>query len=980
MELHLSKLFAIIYQNNLKQKIKRQSIFLKKDYFTINNIQKNLFSQSNDTKSNSKEYFITQNIEYYKGIILNKYNISSIKHSFITPFLKDCFNNIQYLSLKYNHIRNLNFIKYFPNLYYLDISNNPLEEIEALNFKNIFGYLKLSFERYSERKILNISGLYCGIFELYLNDESLLTLFKNNNPFIILFNNKINYFYDKVVADEEKDSKNSRRYSFKAFKTVIERNIILDHNFDKEKEEEIKEEDNDSDSDDDNDKEEDNGEDKKNIKTKLIKSVLVKQDNNNLNYSRRRMKRTSSIKLKYNFLNCYNYGFKSGKNMKFIEKIQKKSIENEIKNKGLLKIKTFFDEYNRTIIHICNNCNTRGRKSKIPIKSKYLKNYKEYLLIEKRKLILLNNIYQKLSKFNKEKKENKYYLFNKDNINVNPNVDNLEMLKLKNYIKCIYTNPSIAVIVLIVLLFYCLGIISNLMMNTLMGYLLVKYYKYIDVINIPKFENENTNFHFLCYYYDNYENIRKKFEYSDIKDNKILDIINILDMTKITLKSNELYFNKKKINNFNINNINKKIYIEELNYLESLEIKDEVLSLLLYLCDFIIYDNLEQLLINGGYPNEYSYLIRFKEIIKEREFNLKEKEIALSERKYQKYQVERLYNKFYFKLYKIEEIKNSKFNDMKKNKNQILKIKNEKVQEDEDYSKIEDIQDINKYLIIQNKNNEKMFNNVRIMNSFKTFSPKISFNSYSNFKNNTIKLKLKNNIKNNISNKNNSNNNQKKKSININISQNSNRIINYKDKTKLILKTLNNFKLNNKLKQFKSQKLLLKKKDNNNDNINQLLKDSNNFMFRTFSNDYSIKSNIKSNSSEKNFIIKGYYSNKIRGRRNKINNIEDLFDIINEQNKKVDIRNNDKYNCLRNAERIYSKKKKDLLLLKELNLTNKGLINDNGHLISISNTIAYNSIPSLDIKKYNQKEMEKLILNYKNKKYKNFIKKQSKYA
>ena len=976
MELHLSKLFAIIYQNNLKNKFMRQSIFLKKENFTINNSQKFLTSKSN-SKSNSKENDHSQTLDYYKGLILNKSNISFIKHSLITPFLKDCFNNIQYLSLKSNHIRNLNFIKYLPNIYYLDISNNPLEEIEALNIKNIFGYLKLSFERYSEKKLLNINGLYCGIFELNLYDESLLSFFKNNNPFIILFNNRINYFYDKVLNDEEKDSKNTRKYSFKDLKILIQ-NDLLDNKNNDEKEDT---------------KGENNDETQKNENTKVDNTIysknnitiidnLKKDIKENNSFVKRREKRASSIRLKYNFLNCYNYGFKL-KKTKVTDKNIRKRLENEINNEELLKIRNFFDEYNDKIIHIYNNCNIRGRKFKIPVKSKYLKNYKDYLLIEKKKLILLNNIYQQLSIFNQEKKENKYFSINKENINVNPNVDNLEMLKLKNYIKCIYTNPNIAVIVLIVLLFYCLGIISNKMMNTLIGYLLIKYYKYIDVINIPKFENENSNFHFLSYYYDNYENIKNKIEYSDIKDNKILDIMNILDMTKITLKSNELFFNKRKIQNINLNDKNKEKYIEEINYLESLNIKDEVLSLLLYFSDFIIYDNLEQLLINGGYPNEYSYLIRFIEEIKEKEFNLKEKEIALSERKYRKYQIERLYNKFYFQLYKIEEIKNSKFNDLKNNKNnsKINKNKNDANKGEEEEHSNENIEDINKYLIIknENKNNDKKYKNYRINNTFKSFSPMINVNSYSNFKNNSIKIKLMNISKKNTSNKNDSNDNQNKKTKNrVLLFQNSNKIFNYKDKTKLILKSLNTFTLNNKLKQFESQKLLLKNHDKNK---NKLLKDSN-FMFRTFSNDFSINTKIKGNLNQKDFIIKGYYSNKNRSINNKINDLEDLCDIIKEQNKKYTIRNIGKFNSLINAERIYSKNKKNYLFSNnnEIYLTDKELLKSNNDLKSLNNKINYNSIPSLEIKKYNQKEMEKIILNYKNKKYKNYLKKQTKYT
>ena len=980
MELYIDKLFTIIKQKRLKKNVNNKSIFFLKGNHSINNLKKNNYTKSYN--SNPKEnILLNKEKENFECIILNKSNISLIKHSLLTPFLKECLNNIQYLSLKYNHIRSLHFLKHLPNLYYLDISGNPLDDIDILNYKNIFGYLKLSLERYTEKKILNINGLFCGIFELQLKDESLLSLFRNNNPFICLFNNKVNYFYDKVLSDEEKLSRSTRRYSFRLFNSMMKESIINENKIEGSEEKiEFNEK----------EKNKEESKDKKISKESIISNSKnsKKEENNNENkiFIRKNKKRTSSIRLKYTFINCYNYGFKSKQNKNNIENKDKNKKNNkkeiEIKNDDLLKIKNFFDEYNDTIINICNNCNTRERKSKIPVKAKYLKNYKEYLLIEKHKLILLNSIYQKLSIFNEDKKENKYITLNKEYVNVNPDVDNLEMFKLKNYIKCIYTDPNIAIIVLIALLFYCLGIISNLMMNTIVRHLLVKYYKYIDVINIPKFENENTNFHFLSYYFDNYENIKQKFSYSDIKDNKIIDIMNILEMTKLSLKSNELFFNKKKVTNFIINDINNNKYNEEINYLESLEIKDEIIVLLIYLCDFIIYDNLEQILINGGYPNEYSYLIRFKEIIKEKELKLKEKEIALSERKYQKNQIERLHNKFYFKLYKIEEIKNSKFN-IKKNIIKKLKNKNIKTDNEEEYDNSEDIEDINKYFVIQNSNfnfnnlNNRIFKNIQIINSIQSISP----NTISNFKNCKDKysnLKKNNNQNGKINfsysqNKINSYYNQENKNI-INNKIIPDKKTKFKDKNKLILKTYNNLSLksNNSITKFSL-------KDNNKEIDNKLLyRTNNNYMFKTFENESSIKSIIKRKLNEKESSIKAYYTYRKKKKLKKINNIDYLYELISEQNKKLTIRNIDKFNSLRNAERIYYKKKKDFLFLNnnEINSPYKRM-NDKNYLKSRNKKKAYNNIPSLNIKKYNQKEMEKILLNYKNKKYGKYSKTKS---
>ena len=546
-------------------------------------------------------------------------------------------------------------------------------------------------------------------------------------------------------------------------------------------------------------------------------------------------------------------------------------------------------------------------------------------------------------------------------LNVNPYIDGLEMFNLQKYIKYIYTDPNIAIIILIVLLFFCLGLISNLMMNALIGHLLVKYYKFIELINTPKFENENTNFHFLSFYYVNNEDIKNKLNYLDIKNKKIVDIMKILEMTKLTLKSNELFFNKKKIIHYDINDINKNRYNEEICYLELLEIKDEIMVLLIYLCDFIIYDDLEQILINKGYPNEYSYLIRFKEIMKEKELNIKEEKMALSERKYQKNQIERLYNKFYFKLYKIEEIKNSKFNIKK---NIFTQLKNKRNDKEEEYIKTEDIENVNQYLVIQNKNiklakNNKIFKNERIINSLKTFSKSINNNFLNNYKL-TDNFKLQN-VKNTneveISNKIYSFKENKKR---INEIINSDKIHKYQDKAKL-LRAFSNSNPKNKNKKFCSLKLLLKEKNLKKNNKKLYISDA--YIFKTFSNDFN------NNELEKYFNFKGNYSNRIK-------DIKYLNDLLNEKNKIMTIRNIDNFATLRNAERIYNKNHIECLFLKnDINLTDKGEINGNNFFKSRNKIEINNSFPSLNIQKYNQKEMARILFNYKKNKHKQYRKK-----
>ena len=960
MELYLYKLFVIINQQRERKNQKHLAIFVPKPiYSKINNLQTYLYNKTTNKSPNlksrkkPKERINEPKVkEYIKGMILNKFNISSLKYTPLNPFMIECFNNLEYLSLKYNLIRNLHFIKYLPNLFYLDASNNPLEDIEILNIKNVFGYLKLSLESFNEKQILNINGLCCGILELYLYDESLLTIFKNNNPFICLFNDKINYFYDKVLADEDKVTRKARRYSFKSRKMLIDKFIFGREN---------------------NDKQKGNNGNKQNKKEKEeIFNEKYSKDNNK---NKRKIKRANSIKLKYNFINCYVYGFKPIKTLKEIK--ESRDIEDKTKNKGLLKIKNFFDEYNGKLITICNNCNTRDRNAKVPVKAKYLKTYKIYLLLEKKKLILLNDIYQKLSIFNEDKKSDKFFIYKKEYMNVNPYIDSIEMLQLKDYVKLIDSNPSIALIVLIVLLFYCIGIISNLMMYTLIKHLLVKYYKYFYLNKLPKFENENTNYHFLSYYFDNYENIKEKFNSTDIKDKKTLDILNILEMKKLILKSNVLFSQKRCYKNFDIYDQDR--FIEQIKLLVLLNIKEEVLILLNYLYDFIIYDNIEKLLINEGYPNEYSCIVKLKEILEKNKSSLNE--IDICERKYQKNQIERLYNKFYFKLYKVEEIKNSKFNfKFNKKKNDIKIITNN---DNDDYKNIEDIDDVNKYLIINNKNdtehiqyyetitNGQIFKNIKISNSFK--SPPSIKSSANNYYYLNFKKYL--NEKNENNNKDISNLTNKLKSKNIKDIINSEKITKNKN---LLLKISNNLKLN-KNKKLSNTKLLFKNKYNEiNKRFKKVSKETNTLMLKTFSNNMAKRTDFfEKKLSEKNLNEKSYSSNKHKDKINTINNIEDWFDLINERNKKIYIRNIAKSSSLRNAERIYSKKRKDFFFT----LNNDNYINDrrfrrdkkfNSKNANINPD--YNSIPSLNIKKYNQKEMSRIILNYKIKKNKVYSK------
>ena len=298
-------------------------------------------------------------------------------------------------------------------------------------------------------------------------------------------------------------------------------------------------------------------------------------------------------------------------------------------------------------------------------------------------------------------------------------------------------------------------------------------------------------------------------------------------------------------------------------------------------------------------------------------------------------------------------------------KNIIAQLKNKKNDKEEKYIKTEDIENVNQYLVIQNKSiklakNKKIFKNETIINSLKTFS-NINNNYFNNYiLTDNFKLKNYKNINEvDLSNKIYSFKENKKR---INEIINSDKIHRYQDKTKL-LRTFNNSNPKNKIKKFSSLKLLLKVK--NLKNNKKILYSSDAYIFKTFSNGFN---NIN-NELEKNFNFKGNHSNRIK-------DIQYLNDLLNEKNKIMTIRNIDNFATLRNAERIYNKNHKECLFLKNgINITDKGEINDNNYLKSRNKVEINNSFPSLNIQKYNQKEMARILFNYKKNKNKKYIKK-----
>jgi len=608
MELSTDNLFAFVYRRYKQKENKTKQI-------TIFKIGRRQISKNKEEKKENKSDIV----KYFHALIINNSNISNVLYNSIDPFVKECFSNLKYLSITNNYIRSLDFLLYLPNLYFLDIHGNPLEDLDALNHKNIFGYLGLSVEVYNEKKILSIYDLKCGILEIDLKDKNTLRLFSVNNHHICMVNNDVNYIIDKIKYEEIKIKLMKKKGRKEQRQTDLSVASFNDATSDMNNAE---------------------------VKKDVSMSQLIK----NLQPNKQEITKNA---------------------------IPEKPIVNVvITDESLLKIKDYFDGYqkiiNRTLnIHIDtkNRIKSYVQNSEI-FSSKNLAENQPYLQHEKDKLLMLFDIYKKISVFNKDKVGNKFYVGNIYYINVNQNLDDIFVKEIKNNIMNHSQSPRASIIILISIIFYTIGTISEKMMNALINYILTKYYKHDEnkgYLDFSKF----GNVHYLSFYYSTFDYIYKRMvdNEKNININQYKEILNILQMKKLILKSNYLYKklkeNKTKDNNVEFCQNRKNRIINEIKSLKDLDITKECLVLIEFLCDYIIYEKIEEVVINKSYPGEYSYFIELKETIEENEFQVNNENflstLSLSAFKFQKDKKERIFNKFYFEKDKIKQIKNKEF-------------------------------------------------------------------------------------------------------------------------------------------------------------------------------------------------------------------------------------------------------------------------------------------------------------------------------
>ena len=560
-----------------------------------------------------------ENYENYskKIIILNESNISNFIYNSINPKIVMCFNNLKYLSITNNYLINLDFILGMPDLIYLDVFGNPLDDFSSLNKKNIFGYLRLSMDKFQENKILNLSGLSCAILDIEIKDRITMKLFRINNPNILMINNEIIYYIDRLSNIKRKTTK-IKRINQPDYLFPNKRNIDIDLN-------DIKS--------------------TKYLSIKYIGSHLI-------NLSKKSRPNTPNS---------------SSSSQKNSEDGNKDKIKVEIKDSFLLDIKRYFEELDQILDKI-------SKKIKRRITPSDLKNDNLYLNIEKKRLLLLYQTYMELSIFNDEKKEGNYYSKNDNSLNCNKFTDSIKIYEIKKYFKCININIRFGLIILTTILFYTLNLISMKLSITIIHYILLKYYKFDEHKQIPNIKTFG-NFHYLCYYIDNLEDFKHKLKFADKSQvEHYKNILNILDNQKLILMSN--FLKKKKEENENktskiLTNDNsaKNKVSSILLFVKEINLDKDILVLIEFFCDFIKFENMEQIVINGSLNDEYSSIIEIKEILEQIELeknNLNVKD--LSNEKYYKNKLERIFNKFYFENKKIKEVQNKNFKNFENEK------------------------------------------------------------------------------------------------------------------------------------------------------------------------------------------------------------------------------------------------------------------------------------------------------------------------
>ena len=426
------------------------------------------------------------------------------------------------------------------------------------------------------------------------------------------------------------------------------------------------------------------------------------------------------------------------------------------------------------------------------------------------------------------------------------------------------------------------------MFITVINFILGKYAN----IKFEELVSKDTNLEsvfLISIYFFIYDIFIQKFK--DIKVNKFYEnIITILSMDKLVLKANILFENLHTTGKNNNKFSNKKNIINhKLNFINQIEISEEIIILIQFFYDYILYDKLDKIFLNSEISNEYITFIEFKETIQQEKLE-KNNIVSISDHKYKKIQLDNLNTQFYLAQEKIKILRNKLFLPKTKKKRVLKTYYNYN-----NYYKNKDDIKVNDILKVRS---------VKIIN--KTFNQTYSFQKNRkreifdfNFSENE-KEKNKtsiNNYKSNIRNKNNDSFKNDVQYVLLKSIINNNHLLNQKSrikeknektKRKILKKNFNE----------KSEKFIQTNISDGNNSINNISIFSSNNNQKTINSNHMIHLNQKIKSFENN---NAFIPFNIQTPNNK--KLKDYFDKGNKNNNEFTLNSYSKENKIRKLSR-----------------------------------------------------------------------------
>ena len=473
-------------------------------------------------------------------------------------------------------------------------------------------------------------------------------------------------------------------------------------------------------------------------------------------------------------------------------------------NKKILDIENLIRDYNKRMLYFQKDGKINYNQLKVNIE-------------EKRKLIAITDCYLNILELNNPN-NNSYYKYipvkEKKDINLLDNSSvhyEIDLNIFKNF-----TIPSLKEFLLSIFILYIFKILSKDISFELLRLILLKSHYYLenkerrknldkDIINILNLDSNLL----LCLYYKIYDiffgvfsnkrlsDMQVKLQMNEITD-KIMDVMQHQNNFIKMMESNSDPFKKGVI-----------IRNELILYLNQNDIFNNILMIIQYVDDYIIYNSIQKKLALKN-SKDLQFFINIKNHMYFSLDKKNEKIQSMAEKKYIKTQMKSLFNNKYFfdtenymktNQFFMNVFLNYKHGVFYPNKNKIKKIKNNEIEEElknKEKEKIKKLYVQNNlksfFNIIKEKNQIKLNKNVNTLEShFTNPALKKNFKYKNKICGNEINIKLISNLtSSNYFNNNNYNKNKIKNNINIRKIDNIDFELVKKGQDKFY-KTLNNF-------------------------------------------------------------------------------------------------------------------------------------------------------------------------------------------